>query len=211
MNQEEFVARVRELSGFADREEAERAIAATLATLGERLVDTEVHALAGELPRPLAAALERGVYAGDFDLTELYDRVCRREGVEPSFGVEHAQIVCRVLAEQLGEDARTRLRKELPPSIADLFRRPPAASPPEPVVHDRGPHTKPSTLASGRPGSTHPLSEGSFDRAQAHSVAREKNPHGDTKLSSARGANGDHARAAAPRKRARDRGAPRRG
>ncbi len=43
------------------------------------------------------------------------------------------------------------------------------------------------TLAEGRPGSAHPLSEARPERAQSQSVARADNPHGDTKLSSATG------------------------
>lgn len=158
MLHEEFVARVQELAGFTNGDEADRAIRATLATLAERLVDTEMHALAIELPPPLAEALSRGVYGGDFDLSELYDRVSRREGVALPFGVEHAQVVCRVLAEALSHDALTRLHKELSPPLAELFCVPPRPPLPEPVLHL--PPSEPGhTLADGRPGSRHPLSE----------------------------------------------------
>jgi hypothetical protein len=43
------------------------------------------------------------------------------------------------------------------------------------------------TLAEGRPGSRRPLAEARPPAGQADSVARTDNPHGDTKLSSARG------------------------
>ncbi|MBX3231426.1 MAG: hypothetical protein KIT84_10810 [Labilithrix sp.] len=43
------------------------------------------------------------------------------------------------------------------------------------------------TLATGRPGSRHPISEARHAGAHAESVVRSDNPHGDMKLSSARG------------------------
>jgi hypothetical protein len=43
------------------------------------------------------------------------------------------------------------------------------------------------TLAEGRPGSRHPLSEARSDRSQSESVVATENPHADTKLSSAHG------------------------
>lgn len=44
-----------------------------------------------------------------------------------------------------------------------------------------------NTLASGKPGSKHPLSGAKPDRAQSNSVARSRNPHEETKLSSTKG------------------------
>lgn len=165
MRHEEFVARVQELTGFTSREDADRLIRATLATLSERLIDTEVHALAIELPPPLAEALSRGACGDDFDLPEFYDRISRREGVALSFGVEHAQVVCRVLAEALSNDALTRLHKELSPPLAELFRVPPRPPLPEPVLHFP-PNEPGHTLASARPGSSHALSEAHVDRSR---------------------------------------------
>jgi hypothetical protein len=44
-----------------------------------------------------------------------------------------------------------------------------------------------STLASARPGSTHPLSEAAPPSGHTHSVARNPSPHEETKLSGAKG------------------------
>jgi hypothetical protein len=41
------------------------------------------------------------------------------------------------------------------------------------------------TLATGRPGSRHPLSEAAPSAGQSDSVVANGNPHGDRKLSSA--------------------------
>lgn len=44
-----------------------------------------------------------------------------------------------------------------------------------------------NNLASGRPGSRHPLSEAKPNGGQSNSVVESTNPHGDTKLSSSKG------------------------
>jgi hypothetical protein len=43
------------------------------------------------------------------------------------------------------------------------------------------------TLATGRPGSQHPVSEAHPETAQERSVVNAENPHAETKLSSSRG------------------------
>lgn len=177
-----FVARVRELGGFAGRAEAMRAIRATVMAIGERLRDDERAAFERNLPPSTFAALERVAYLGDFDRDELYARVARHEAVSPGFALEHAQIVCRALAEALPEGALVHLRKELGTTIASLLEVP------EPIeTLPRSASTAGSTLASGREGSRHPLSESRLDRAQSSSVARADDPHEATKLSTARG------------------------
>jgi hypothetical protein len=62
-------------------------------------------------------------------------------------------------------------------------------TPREPAGEFEYVHLEPGrgTLAEGRPGSHHPLSEARPERAHSHSVVRADNPHGDTKLSSAVG------------------------
>jgi uncharacterized protein (DUF2267 family) len=182
MNEDQLVSRVSGLGGFAGRAEAMRAIRATLLALGERLRDEERSRLARDVPPSAQSVLDRAAYAGDFDRDELYARVARHEGVDRGFAVEHAGLVCGVLGELLSDEAMVHLRKELGPSIAALFEeRPPIDEVP------RSRSTAGSTLASGRDGSRHPLSEARSDLAHRGSVARSENPHGDTKLSSARG------------------------
>jgi hypothetical protein len=111
-------------------------------------------------------------------------RVAGREHVRPGFAVEHTGVVCQALAEALSEAVLHRLHEDLPAPLGALF------TPREPVrrfeyVHLDSAHH--STLAEGRPGGRHPVSEARPERAHTHSVARSDNPHGDTKLSSASG------------------------
>lgn len=161
-------------------------VRATLAVLGERLTSDEARALAGALGEDLGGVVARSTYAGDFDADELYERVRRRERVSPSLAREHVHVVVREVAARMGDAERRRIVRALPEELAVLFEPPPghAPLPPygdaqhAPVVH---------SLATGRPGSTTPLSESRPFEGHAQSVARSDDPHGATKLSSARG------------------------
>jgi uncharacterized protein (DUF2267 family) len=185
VDEAELVARVSELIGFARSEETCPAIRATLSALGEQLPPRERSALGDALPAPFRAGLGVGA-ARSLDVPGFFDAVSRREGVAPGFGREHAEVVCRVLGELLPGALRAEIERTLPQSVADLFLGPEAGVTPPgyavvPVAerHD--------TLATGHPGSQHPLSSSRPDDTQRHSVAGEDNPHADTKLSSAPG------------------------
>lgn len=187
---ERFVRRVVDLGGLSRNEQADRVIEATLDTLGERLLPEEIDLVAAHLPGRLADRLEPGHYGGAFDRAELFERIARRAGVSQSEAIEHTEVVCRVVAEALSPEARSRLASHLPPPLAALFEIPPAPEPAEPRRTSSRPPSAPppkKTLASGRAGSEHPLSESKPERAHTNSVARSPDPHGDTKLSSAHG------------------------
>ena len=140
-----------------------------LATLTHDLPRVDVRALADELPETLSS----------FEAEPLRLDVGRdRELVES---------LLRVLGASLSPEARLRMEKHLPRDLAGSLspretpEAPPPSRPPPESVRPR------ATLATGRPGSTHPISEGRPDVAHRHSVARADDPHADTKLSSARG------------------------
>jgi uncharacterized protein (DUF2267 family) len=154
-----------------------------LGVLGERLRRSDVEALGEDLPDRLAEALRGPVHGQDFDLAEFHARVARREEVRSGFAAEHTGVVCQVLAESLSPATLRRLRDALPEAMGALF------TPREPAEPFEYVHLDPSrrTLAEGRPGSRHPLSEAHPERAHSHSVARAANPHEDTKLSSSAG------------------------
>jgi uncharacterized protein (DUF2267 family) len=190
MRYEDFVERVMQLGGFTRREEAVRAVGATLAVLRARLIDEDVEAMAAGLPALIARLLRYGEYEGEFGREEFFDRVRRREGVMLGYAREHAEVVCRVLAEAVAQASLKRLRKHLPDDLATLFEEPapPAPAPSrERIRRGNSGTTRRRTLAEGRAGSEHPVSESRPAKAQSHSVVREDNPHGDTKIASARG------------------------
>lgn len=168
--------------GFVDAAEAARAVDAVLAVLGERLGRPEAGALADALPPSWAAPLQTAGFDRAFDADELCARVAARQGIALGFAREQATVVARAVASALSDEALARLRRALSPDLGALFARPEATPAPEHAILARG-----RTLADGRPGSRHPLSEAAPRAAQSDSVARAANPHADTKLSSARG------------------------
>jgi uncharacterized protein (DUF2267 family) len=180
---EALVTRVRE-RGIPSTAEAERALRATIAVLGERLTDDEAEALASRLPGQLERVLDASEYDGDFDAAEFYERVRRRENTGPGVAKEHADIALRAIGAALDEETCIRLRRALPEPIGRLFLAAEEGTPP-PYADAERPGRR--TLATGRPGSRHPLSEASPFPAHTHSVARSDDPHAETKLSSAAG------------------------
>ncbi len=171
--------------GIPDRAVAERAARATLAVLGERLTEDEASALASRLPEELGSVVQRSEYDSDFDAAEFYERVRRRERGTPGGAREHADIVLRAVGESLDDAVRSRLLRALPDALGQRLV---ATAPGEPPAYPEAKHApRLSTLASGRPGSHHPLSEASPPRGHTHSVVCNDNPHGDTKLSSSEG------------------------
>src|SRR5258707_8118269 len=113
-------------------EEAERALHATLKTLGERLPRGEARELAEELPDPFRPDLFDGDMAQRFGLDEFLRRVAAREGVSQEEARRHARAVFAALGfvvspEEL-HDVTAELPREFAPVVAPaLFRR---ASPP---------------------------------------------------------------------------------
>jgi uncharacterized protein (DUF2267 family) len=172
--------------GLADKDAARRSLRATLAVLGERLVDDEAMALAEVVPLELAKSIENSEYDCDFRTEELFERVRRRGRMTAGRARENAEIVLTALGECLSHDLRRRIARGLPEQAAELLcgGRPLGEPPP----HRAASHARrDATLASGRPGSTHPVSEAAVTPGHMHSIARSPSPHGETKLSGAKG------------------------
>jgi uncharacterized protein (DUF2267 family) len=174
--------------GLVDEVTARRALDATVAVLGERLVDDEARALAEVVPAELVANLEAGAYDSDFDAEELFERVRRREQTSAARARESAEVVLAVLGEHLGQDRRHRIARGLPGLAAELVLGERERAHGEPPPHAVAPvPPRVATLASSHAGSTHPLSESGPAIGQTHSVARNPSPHEETKLSGAKG------------------------
>jgi uncharacterized protein (DUF2267 family) len=176
--------------GLVDEVTARRALDATVAVLGERLVEDEARALAEVLPTELVAILEAGEHDSDFDADELFERVRRREQTTAARARESAEVVLAVLGEHLGQDRRHRIARGLPGLAAELVlgEREGERERGEPPPHAVAPLApRVATIASSGAGSTHPLSESGPAAGQTHSVARNPSPHEETKLSGAKG------------------------
>jgi uncharacterized protein (DUF2267 family) len=154
-------------------------IEVVLEVFAQCLSPDEAAALASALPTRLGGALARGHHVGSFERDEMVARVAGRAEITRAAASQLISATCTVLIDELTPEARERLRAQLPRSIAAEL---PAAVVPA-LAHTHLGHT----LADGRPGSRHPISEASGDRSQSESVVRADNPHADSKLSSATG------------------------
>lgn len=163
-------------------DDARRVLNATAEALGQALLEDEADVLARGLPASLAIALSSVPHEGKLTLEQLIDRVERAERVKRGFAREHADCTCRAIAEHLPDELLERVTRMLSPDVAPLLaRRERSEAPPAPV------HVTPgSSLATGKPGSLHPIADARPDTTQRNSV-RDENPHGDRKLSSAGG------------------------
>jgi uncharacterized protein (DUF2267 family) len=120
---DEFVAQVQKRAGIDSREQAERAIQATLETLAERLVGGEPKDLAAQLPPELATYL-RQPFAGageDLRLDDFFVIVSEREGVPEVDAAFHARVVCGLVAEVVSMGEIENVRSQLPADIRQLF------------------------------------------------------------------------------------------
>lgn len=173
-----FVSHVAAHAGVsADR--AERAARAVLAGIGACLSAPCRQLVASELPAELAADVLAGKERG----IPIDERV-REPGTAPGEARELMASVARVLAEELSAEALLAVRGRAPSVFAALLEPPARGAPPPARAAATG--DRRATLAAGRPGSRHPVSEARARREQRGSIGAE-NPHADTKLSSAAG------------------------
>ncbi len=188
-SESELLERLIARAPFASEQSARAALRATLLALGEELKDRELDEVARALPQGLRGDLWDPRVSSKLPLRlgslgDFYDRVALCEGVPLARAVEHAQVVCQVLAELLGPTTR-RIQRWLP-HLAVLFD---VVEPPAPPVYPlrQSPQVM-HDLAEGRPGATHPIaSSDGRTLAHRHSIARSDDPHADTKLSSSSG------------------------
>jgi uncharacterized protein (DUF2267 family) len=170
-------------------EQAGMALRATLEALGAALVENERCAVSATLPAALRQSFDTRAHLPDLDLEGFFQRVRRHERTPAGRSREHAQIVCRALSEALPAEVVVLLTKHVP-WLVPLFESPGKTAPPDEPERFQGPSRPPTfdgTLARGRPGSRHPLSDSRPERAHPESVVRSEEPHADTKLSSAHG------------------------
>ncbi len=121
MQHEQLLGAVQHRGRMASREEAERAIQATLGTLAERLTGGAAANLAAQLPPEAASAMRDVEFAEAFSLDEFFRRVSRREGVDLPKSVFHARAVVDVLADAVADGAMAHVRAQLPQEWGRLF------------------------------------------------------------------------------------------
>lgn len=177
---ERFTRAVHERTGL-DLQQAALAVTTTFEAIGRALAPTAVDSIAGLLPGPFAEPLRRG--AASPGVGDVLVDLAVEEHVSLGVAKEHVQVVLEQLAAELDESTRARLASLLPDELAGWLV--PWQPPPE--RHVRAPIGRERTLASGRPGSEHPLSEAGPDHGQHDSLAMTPDPYAETRLSSTRG------------------------
>src|SRR4051812_14951543 len=97
MDHDTFIDRVAR-EAAVDREAAERAVRATLETLGERIDRNEARQLAAQLPPEIGPWLATTTPAEGFDLDEFLRRVAQRTGTDVPAARRQAAAVLDALA-----------------------------------------------------------------------------------------------------------------
>jgi uncharacterized protein (DUF2267 family) len=111
-----FAKDVAEATGLSG-EEVERAIEATLVTLGERISEGEAADLARHLPDSPAAFIRQRGPARKFDAEEFFRRVADREGADPETAERHARAVVAALARRVGRKEFHDMLSQLPQEL----------------------------------------------------------------------------------------------
>jgi uncharacterized protein (DUF2267 family) len=120
---DQFVGEVQHRARLASRADAEKAIRATLETLGERLEEGLAGNIAAQLPDEIARHLH-GMPADlvdKMDLDEFLERVSDSESVDLPVSVHHARCVLEVLGEAVGSGPMEKLRLALPAEYERLL------------------------------------------------------------------------------------------
>ena len=123
MNYDEFIGQVQHRARLATREEAVRAIRATLSTFARRLYGGEPKDIASQLPTEIAIFMKGGGEGERFHLREFYQRVSEIENVDPPDAVFHARAVISVLIQALSPGEVEDIRAQLDPEWETLFEQ----------------------------------------------------------------------------------------
>lgn len=121
MRYEKFIETVSRRAGMADRSEADLAVRAFMATLGERLPRTERDGLEAQLPNELKNMFpcERGT--DRYDLEEFYNRAEARMNVGYPEALERCKAVAETLKEAVSEPYLRKVLHSLPAEYEELF------------------------------------------------------------------------------------------
>jgi uncharacterized protein (DUF2267 family) len=120
MSYDDFLTIVEQAADIG-RDEAERAVQATLQTLGERIAAGEARDLAAELPPEAAPYIGVPGDAQRFDVDEFVRRVAARAGVDATTARRRARAVFAALGRTLSRQELDDLEAELPKGFAPLL------------------------------------------------------------------------------------------
>lgn len=167
-------------TGLADTAAAEWAVHASIRALGSQLPPEPRERLFQHLPveagRELSAS---GTVSEDPDA--FYAELASAMDVRVGVALEVAQTVLAEVSDRAGPALRAELRRALPEGWASLIVEPRPQSTWKPAPASAAP----GTLASGRPGGTHPLADSAPEDGHAESISRADDPHHGSTIASA--------------------------
>ena len=123
MRYDEFVKHVQTLAQVDSRDEAQRAIEATLETLGTRIYGDEAKDLASQLPEEMSQYLQghQGESGESLSLMEFYQQVADKEGVNGADAATHVKAVFSVLMQAVTPGQLEHIRANLSEEYEELF------------------------------------------------------------------------------------------
>ncbi|WP_018653985.1 DUF2267 domain-containing protein [Actinomadura flavalba] len=121
----EFIATVRELGDYDDREEAERVTVAVLRVVRSRMTPEGVDHLAAQLPEPLDALLRGNEGPVEsYGVEEFVRRVAEETGGHEITGELDASAVLTTVAGTITGGELNHVLSQLPSGFAPLFGKP---------------------------------------------------------------------------------------
>jgi uncharacterized protein (DUF2267 family) len=128
MKFDEFIGRVHTLAGLSSTEDALRATRSVLGVLSERLVRGEAEDLAAQLPKEFAEYMRPPQSAQRFGVSEFFEKVSRREGVDADIAEKHTRAVLSVVTAAVTSGEIKDVLSELPKEYHELFTPEPVES-----------------------------------------------------------------------------------
>jgi uncharacterized protein (DUF2267 family) len=128
VNDEQFIAEVKNLAELDSDEDVRKAIDATLETLRERLAGEEPSHLAAQLPPEIAPYVEGYGGGESFPVEEFYERVAQKEGVGNDEATRHTRAVATVLQTAVTGGELQDVRSQLGNGYRELFGQPGASA-----------------------------------------------------------------------------------
>jgi len=116
----EFLKTVQEQARL-DRDQAQRAVEATLQTLGERITRTEAQDLAAQLPAELRSPLQGQGEQQKYDLEAFLRTVAEREGCSETDARVHAEAVFQTLCRAVSHGEMQDVMSQLPKDFQQAF------------------------------------------------------------------------------------------
>jgi uncharacterized protein (DUF2267 family) len=123
LNFSEFTSTIQTVADIDSKEQAERAIRASLETLSERILGDEASQLADQLPEEIGQCLRgrEGKMGEPFSLEDFYQRVSNREGVDTPSAAMHARAVFVTINSAVTSGEYEDIKSNLPEEYKELF------------------------------------------------------------------------------------------